>query len=128
MLRNFSIFDVSHLLWDERLNTHHYHSRHLKSLHTIRKDIPNTIASNSGFELHVSAFGSCKKTSKRFCFKKKLEAKVSCRSQLQRAEAYVVQGFVVQEERLIGILHQLMKAEDCLRQAVHISYHLAKAC
>ena len=73
MLRNFSIFAVYHLLWDEQLNIHHYRSRRLRSLHTIWKDSPNTIDWNSGFELHVAAFGSCKKNWKCFCFKKNLK-------------------------------------------------------
>ena len=36
--------------------------------------------------------------------------------QLQSAEADIVQCFVVKQEGLIRVLHQLMKAQDCLGQ------------
>ena len=47
--------------------------------------------------------------------------------QLQSAEADIVQCFVVKQEGLIRVLHQLMKAQDCLGQIMSNHSFLEKA-
>ena len=43
-----------------------------------------------------------------------VQVTISWGSQLQSAEANIVQCFIVQQERLIRVLHQLMETQDCL--------------
>ena len=43
-----------------------------------------------------------------------VQVTVSRGSQLQRAETNIVQSFVVQQEGLIGVLHQLVETQHCL--------------
>ena len=48
------------------------------------------------------------------CRHQMVQVTICWRGQLQSAEADVVQCFVVQQERLIRVLHQLMETQDCL--------------
>ena len=50
-----------------------------------------------------------------------VQVTVSWGSQFQRAETNIVQSFVVQQEGLIGVLHQLVEAQHCLRHVARVT-------
>ena len=50
-----------------------------------------------------------------------VQVTVSRGSQFQRAETNIVQSFVVQQEGLIRVLHQLVKAQHCLCHVARVT-------